>query len=67
MVDVNVENHGSIVTFSPLNDSAKDWIKENVKTEPWQFLGKKLAVEPRYVQNLIDGMENDGLFVKVLT
>jgi hypothetical protein len=67
MVDVNVENHGSIVTFNLLNDSAKNWIKDNVKTEPWQWIGKKLTVEPRCVQNLIDGMENDGLFVKVLT
>jgi hypothetical protein len=67
MVDVNIENHGSIIIFSLLNDSAKDWIKKNVVTEPCQFLGRKLAVEPRYVQGLIDGMENDGLFVEVLT
>ena len=52
-----VENHGSLCLVKPLDDEALSWLNENV--EGGQWWGGALAVEPRYLENLLDGM--DGL------
>ncbi len=63
-VDVRVENHGSIMLFIVLTPAAVEWVAENVPTEGWQWLGQRsFAVEPRYADNLIAGMEDAGLIV----
>ena len=64
MVDIKVENHGSIILFTPLTTKAKRWVNENLPLESWQWLGKSFAVEPRYADDLVSGMQNDGLKVK---
>lgn len=63
--DVSVANHGSICMISALTDAAKDWVDEHVPLEDWQMWGAGVtfSCEPRCVQNLIDGMMNDGLLV----
>jgi hypothetical protein len=33
------------------------------RREPWQWLGNGFAVEPRYLDGLIEGIEGDGLTV----
>jgi len=65
-VDIIVTNHGSIFLVDPRNVLATDWLKENVQ-EGAQHLGKKLAVEHRFIADLVNGMRNDGLVVEVLT
>ncbi len=59
--DVRVENEGTIVLVRPLTTEARAWIDENVQTEPWQWFGGGLAVEPRYAHDLVEGMQADGL------
>jgi hypothetical protein len=63
--DVSINNHGSVCMVSALTDAAKDWVNEHVHLEDWQMWGAGVtfACEPRYVDNLIDGMVNDGLLV----
>lgn len=56
-------NHGSVVTFRPVTQAAKDWVEENVHTEGWQWMGSVFAVDHRFVQDLIDGMVAAGLDV----
>lgn len=63
VVDVLVENHGSIFLFRPLTVAAKDWIAEHVQDDA-QFLGEALAVEHRYAHDLALGMQADGLKLK---
>jgi hypothetical protein len=60
--DASVENHGSITLVRPLTGAAKTWLEENVQ-EDAQYLGSALAVEPRYVDDLVAGMTGDGLTV----
>jgi hypothetical protein len=61
-LDVTVEDHGTIWLFRPLTQAAKEWIDDNVTGgEDW-FAGA-LAVEARFVQALIEGMQLDGLEV----
>lgn len=64
--DVRVEKHGSVVLVRPLTKAAREWITYNVSDEPGdgaQWFAGSLAVEPRYVENLVAGMMGDGLVV----
>jgi hypothetical protein len=61
-LDVEVENHGSVVLVRPLSDAARAWLAEHVSPDAQRF-GGAVAVEPRYVANLVDGMIGDGLVV----
>jgi hypothetical protein len=58
--DFRVENHGSLVLVFPITQDAKDWLDENVRGEQ-QWFGSGLAVEPRYIADLIAGMYEAGL------
>lgn len=51
----------SIYLIRPVSDAASSWIDEHVQPEPWQWLGGALAVEHRYIDALVEGMEADGL------
>lgn len=62
--DVTVSNQGSLIMLSIITPEAKAWVEENVQTETWQWLGNNLCVEPRYADNVIDGMQADGLSVE---
>ena len=60
--DVSIENHGSVMLFRLLTPAATDFVDENVSTDA-QYLGNALAVEPRYAQDLAQGMIDAGLAV----
>ena len=62
--DIIVEHHGSIAILRGMTDAGYAWIEEHVSGEGYQpfGLGARLA-EPRYVQDIIDGAEADGLLV----
>jgi hypothetical protein len=60
--DILVENHGSVVLLRPLTAPARQWIGENVDVR--QGLGDAIAVEPRYVANIVRGAIADGLRVR---
>ncbi len=63
MADVNIENHGSLVLIRPLTEAASDWLDENI-SEDAQHFGGAVVVEPRYVEAIVEGMQNDGLEVR---
>jgi hypothetical protein len=64
MVDLSVSNEGSLYLLRPLTAEGKAWINEHTETEPWQWFGSALAVEPRYIRELVDGATADGLTVQ---
>ena len=61
--DVNVENLGSVCILQPLSAAGKAWTDKNLAVEPWQMIGGGISIEPRMVQDIVDGMEGDGLTV----
>ena len=63
MADVHVINHGSVFMFQPVSAAAKEWVDEHVQLEGWQWMGPAFAVDPRYVDGLVEGMAGDGLEV----
>ena len=60
--DFRFENHGSIVIMHALTAAAQEWVESNVQYESWQMWGRKgVALEPRCVGALIEGIVEDGL------
>ena len=64
--DVHVSGGGTVYLVHPLTQAAKDWIQEHVGQpgEDVSYLGDALAVEHRYVGDLVAGMQADGLVVR---
>lgn len=63
-LDVQVEDHGSIVVLRPLTPEGSDWIAEHVASEPWQWLGGGLGCDHRMAPAVIEGMLDAGLEVR---
>lgn len=62
--DVLIENHGSVALFTPMTSDARQWIENRVKIEPWQRIGLSIACEPRCLDRIVEGMEEEGLVVE---
>lgn len=62
-MDITVTYHGSIVMIAVETESARRWVETNVPLEPWQWMGNTFPCEPRYLEDLITGMRDDGLEV----
>lgn len=55
-------NHGSICILTPLSEAARVWTVEFIPSEA-QTWGDGIVIEPRYAQDILDGVLNDGLTV----
>ena len=53
----------TVFCLTPRTDEAKNWIKENVQYESYQMLGNSVAVEHRYIADIVAGMTEVGLVV----
>lgn len=61
-VDVFVQDDGSIALFRPATKEAEVWFNEHISDDA-QWFGSRLVVERRYVDNLVAGLQGDGLIV----
>ena len=57
--DFVFENHFSLFLVQPMNASAREHLESRVGDDA-QWFGGALAVEPRYVDGLADGLESEG-------
>ena len=64
MSDFQIENHGSIVLLRPLTDAAQAWATEHLSGPETQYFGGAVAIEPRYVGAILEGLSDDGLTVE---
>lgn len=62
MNDFTVTNHGSIFLLTPMNEVASEWIEDNLP-EDRQTLGLAVAVEHRYIADIVNGIRHEGLTV----
>jgi hypothetical protein len=60
--DFIVSDHGSLLLVTAQNASADRWLKSSTGDEA-QWFGNALVVEPRYIADLVAGLENDGYVV----
>jgi len=56
--------HGTIITLTPLTDRCRECVETNVDIEAWKRFGNAIAVEPRYVEQLAEGMIEEGLVME---
>lgn len=59
MLNIRIDDQGSIVIFTPLDDVAREWLRENVEAEPRQWRGDNLMVDHRMAQVLADAIEEN--------
>ena len=63
MSDFSISDHGTVISIRPLNELARQWLDENVVSEPWQWVQGALCVEARFARDLIIEIEQAGLTV----
>ena len=65
IIDVQVNNEGSIFTFSLLTEAAKEFVAQYVHVEDYMWMGDScFACEHRCAWDVAERMQNDGLIVK---
>ena len=60
--DFTVTNHGSIFTLAPETPAARDWVDEWLPADA-MWHGSAVVVEHRYIEDIVEGIINDGLTV----
>jgi len=60
MPDFYVLGGGTLYLLQPNTDAARDWIREHISDEA-QTLGESVAVEHRYLRDILEGIRDDGL------
>jgi hypothetical protein len=64
--DFKVYPKGSIIMVEPLSPQARAWVKENVSPEGYQPYFPALIVEAAYIEDLVAGIQAEGMSVEVL-
>jgi hypothetical protein len=60
MSDFQITDQGSIFLIRPLNDAARQWLDENVVSEPWQWVQGALCVDARFARELVAEITDAG-------
>lgn len=58
-MDYVLENHGSLWLMRPTTEEFAKWLKETAP-EDAQFLGSAMAIEPRYVEGVVEAATAAG-------
>ena len=58
--DFIVSNHGSIFILQPLTHCAQTWVEEHLPEDAMYF-GSAVAVEHRFIRDILYGLTQDGL------
>jgi hypothetical protein len=61
-MDLAFSNHGSIFLVRGNTQAGQDWLRETAP-EDAQFMGDAMAVEPRFVEGVVQAAEDAGLSV----
>lgn len=61
--DATVNNQGSIFLLTPISKAAKEWTDSKLDPDA-QMFGNAIVVEHRYISDIVQGMQNDGLTVQ---
>lgn len=60
--DIMVQTHGTVTFIVAKTDAARSWIRANMHIEDWG--GSSVAVESRYLDDLLNSMSDGGLLVE---
>jgi len=62
MLDFHVTGGGTVYLLHPKTEAAKAWVAENIPDDA-HGLGNSIAVEHRYIGDIVAGIAADGLEV----
>lgn len=62
--DFTLTDGGSVCLLTPTTSDARRWLDENIG-EDALYLGQGIAIERKYVQQILDGIQADGFEVAV--
>ena len=63
--DVTVQNEGSLVLLRPKTEAGTAWLDRNIGSDNgYQPYWPTVVVEPRYLEHIIEGMQDDGLVIE---
>jgi hypothetical protein len=63
MVDLKVENHGSIFLLRSMTEIGRDWLTEHIPDDATTW-GGAIVVEHRFIADIVAGAQADGLNVE---
>jgi hypothetical protein len=65
--DFSFSNHGSICVLTPLTPAGREWFNERLPVDnpETQFWAGGIVIEPRYVADILTGIANDELAVRL--
>ena len=65
VTDFTFENHGSVCLLRPLTPSAVEWVSQHIgQGNGFQPYWSTVVIESRYVADIVEGIQNDGLAVR---
>jgi len=63
--DSELENHSSIFLLCPLTETARTWLEGNIGSDNgFQPHWPTVVVDHRYIQDIVRGIQDDGLTVR---
>lgn len=63
-LDFRVQSHGSVWTFVPLTEAAKDFTATAIEVQSWQWLGPAFGVDHRLANDLAMTLEEEGFVLE---
>jgi hypothetical protein len=64
MTDVRVINNGSIWTLNFLSEAGRQWRDDHLPDDAQTWGPNGVVVELRYLRDIVEGMNKDGLEVR---
>ena len=61
--DITVINHGSLMGLCPATTAGEQWLAENLPGDT-PCLGKTRFCEPRFIVDIFQGAQADGLVIE---
>ena len=61
-IDIQIQDHGSVVLLVPLSATAKEFFDERIgHANGYQPYWPTVVVEPRYVESIVEDAQAEGL------
>jgi len=56
---------GSVWTFEPVTETAKNFTGTDLDVQDWQWLGKAFGVDARIANELVSSLEDEGFVLEI--
>jgi hypothetical protein len=63
--DFLIVTHGSVWTFQPLTEVAKNFTEMNLQVEGWQWIGPAFGVDARLASALVSALEDEKFNLEI--